>query len=172
QCFRPVGMHQLFGGLFYARRHAAFQSHTELFTLSLKPVNKSLPGDDGRRRDCDVRFCSRPLFDDNVAPVAQQRFLDTRVSANWSDNDRGQPGFRSSKFSITRAWPQPSRRFKLLNFSYSSLYLAGPIRTVSTNPCELFRIVSASVRIRASELIRLLSTTPASRSLRAIPRSA
>jgi len=97
--------------------------------------------------------------------------LITRASANWSDNERAQAGFRSSKFSITRACPQPSSRFRLLNFSYRSLYLAGPMRTVSTSPCELFRIVSASVRIRASEPIRLLSTTPASRSLRAIPWS-
>src|SRR6059036_1724860 len=80
-----------------------------------------------------------------------------RPSANWSDNERGQSGFFASKFSITRAWPQANSLFRFPNFSYSSLYFVGPINTTSTRPIEFFRIASAKVRIRASELIRLLS---------------
>src|SRR5213594_4619977 len=69
QCAWPVHFHQLSGALFYARRYSALQSQAELFAFAVQPVDERLARNDRSRRDRNVRFGSRTLFDGNLAPV-------------------------------------------------------------------------------------------------------
>src|SRR5437588_6480016 len=69
QCAWPVHFHQLSGGLLYARRYSALQLQAELFAFAVQPVDERLARKDRSRRDRNVRFGSRTLFDGNLAPV-------------------------------------------------------------------------------------------------------
>src|SRR5262245_26397595 len=72
----PAHFDQLFCGLFHARRYAATQAHSEFFALPLKPIDESLTRHDRCRRHRDIGFCSRPLLNNNVAPMPHQGLLD------------------------------------------------------------------------------------------------
>src|SRR5215472_2708195 len=76
QCVWSAYFDQLFGGLFYGSRYAALQSNAKFPALALQPVDERFTRDDRCRRDRDIRFCSRPLFDDDVTPMPEQRCLD------------------------------------------------------------------------------------------------
>ena len=69
---RPFCFDQLFGHLFYIGRHPALQTQSEIFALTLEPINKRFAGQDGCGRDGDVRFGFRALFKIDLLAVPQQ----------------------------------------------------------------------------------------------------
>ena len=69
---RPFCFDQLFGDLFYICRHPALQTQSEIFALTLEPINKRFAGQDRCGRHGDIRFGFRALFKIDLLAVPQQ----------------------------------------------------------------------------------------------------
>src|SRR5205085_8584271 len=76
QDVRPFLFNDLFASSFYPRRYPPLQSHPQLFSFPVQPVNEALAGQNRGRRHRDVRFGPWPLLDVDLLPMPKQRLLD------------------------------------------------------------------------------------------------